>query len=69
MCICMYLGKLDRNFFDFDFATPMVWNFSLDPSNVIVYCCKSVGLRRSLGVAEVINVGPRTFLKQIMQIE
>ena len=69
MRICMYLAKLGRRFFDFEFAVPMVWKFILDLSNVIVYYCKSVGLRRSLGVAEVINVGPRTFLKQIMQIE
>ena len=69
MCICMNLIKLGQYFFDFDFATPMVWNFCLDPSNVIVCCCKSLGLRRSLGAAEVINFGSRVLLKQIMQIE
>ena len=69
MCICMYLAKLGWTLFDFDFATPMVWNFIRDPSYVIVYCCKPVGLRRSLGAAEVISFSSPMFLKQFIKIK
>ena len=69
MCICMNLVKFDIFFSNERFVAIIFWKFALDAFGKSVYYCKSVGLRRSLGAAEVINFGSRVFLKQIMQIE
>ena len=47
----------------------MVWKFTLDPLGVTVYYRQAVGLKRSLGAAEVISFESHMFLKQLVQTE